>query len=261
MQDLTVALIQCPLVWENPKVNLDGLSNRLKLGKNKPDLIILPEMFSTGFTMNIQAAEGMQGTAISWLRAESAKYQSIITGSVFITENGKFYNRLIWMNPDGTFDYYDKRHLFRMGNESDVMTAGTVRKIMECNGWKINLQICYDLRFPAWSINHFHDEKYDYDVLLYVANWPEIRSHAYKALLIARAIENQSYVIWVNRIGNDGKGIGHSGDSMVIDPHGKVVALAPPGQDLILPAVLERKLLNNYRASFRVGLDWDVFYF
>jgi len=260
MQDLKVSLIQCPLVWEDAGANLMNFSRMLEFIENKPDIIILPEMFSTGFTRNTGAAESMDGNAVTWMNTESIKHQCVITGSVFISEQGKYFNRLIWMKPDGTYDYYDKRHLFRMGNEHELVTGGSIRKTVDCYGWKINLQVCYDLRFPVWSKNSFTDGQYDFDVLLYVANWPEVRSHAYKSLLVARAIENQAFVIWVNRTGSDNKGINHSGDSMVIDPHGNIIARAHPGKEEILETVINRKLIDDFRENFKVGLDWDHFW-
>jgi predicted amidohydrolase len=259
MQDLKVCLIQCSIYWENIGKNLDEFGKRLDSVTNKPDIIIFPEMFTTGFSMNTEVAELMNGQAVSWMKNKSAVSRCIIAGSLFICEDGKYFNRFVWMYPDGRIETYDKRHLFKMGNEHEIMSCGARKKIVEYQGWKINLQICYDLRFPVWSKNRFKNESYDFDVLVYIANWPEIRNHAYKTLTIARAIENQSYVIWVNRVGKDKNGINHSGDSMVIDPAGKILAAAPPGQDEILHCVLNREYLDDLRKKFTVGLDWDDF--
>jgi omega-amidase len=259
MQDLNVCLIQCPLVWENPKQNLTNFDKRLELISGTKDIIVLPEMFSTGFTMNTGISESMRDKTVSWLKEQSVKHNCIITGSILIHDDGKYFNRLIWMRPDGDFDFYDKRHLFRMGSEHEVIAAGTQKKIIDHKGWKINLQVCYDLRFPVWSKNNFNSGNFDFDVLIYVANWPEVRSHAYKSLLVARAIENQAYVIWVNRVGNDNKNIYHTGNSMVVDPYGKIIAMADSGKEKILQVELNRRLLDDFREKFKVGLDWDDF--
>ena len=258
MQDLKVTLVQTNLVWENPKQNLKNLDDKLQNLHAPADLIILPEMFSTGFTMNVEnCAEPMDGMAVKWLTKMAHLKQCVVTGSILIEEKGTYYNRLFWMRPDGTVDTYDKRHLFSMVNEHKIMTRGREQKIVELNGWKINLQICYDLRFPVWSKNKFKDGQPAYDVLLYVANWPEVRNHAYKSLLIARAIENQAFVLWVNRMGLDKNKIKHTGDTMAIDPIGKVIQKAEADKEEILQVNLSGELLTKYRTKFKVGLDWD----
>jgi len=257
MQNLKIVIIQSDLVWEEADQNLRSFEKKLALVSTSPDLIILPEMFSTGFTLNKKCAEPMHGKSNNWLKSQAIKNNCVITGSVLMVDKEKYFNRLIWMNPDGTHELYDKRHLFRMGKEHQSITGGTNKKIVELQSWKINLQVCYDLRFPVWSKNNYMNGKYDFDVLLYVANWPEVRNHAYKSLLVARAIENQSYVLWANRIGNDINGVYHTGDSMVIDPFGKIIAQAAPGKEEILYAVLDRKSLDDFRENFKVGLDWD----
>lgn len=183
------------------------------------DLIVLPETFSTGFSMNPKFAEDMNGQAVEWMKKTAAEKRCVVTGSLMIKERGKFFNRLIWIQPYGELFTYDKRHLFSLSDEPKFFTAGKERIIVELNGWKICPQICYDLRFPVWARN----TNAEYDILLYVANWPERRAQAWKYLLVARAIENQAYVIGENRVGNDAKDISHSGDSMVLDPLGNVL--------------------------------------
>jgi predicted amidohydrolase len=257
MQDLKIVIIQSDLIWENAYQNLKNFDQKLDIVSTNPDLIILPEMFSTGFTMNKEFAETMNGKTINWLKSQAIKNNCVIAGSVLMVENEKYFNRFIWMNPDGTYEQYDKRHLFRMGKEHQTITGGTNKKIVEHRNWKINLQVCYDLRFPVWSKNNYMNGKYDFDALLYIANWPEVRNQAYKSLLVARAIENQSYVIWANRVGCDNNKINHTGDSMVIDPFGKIIARASAGKVEILHAVLVRKSLDDFRENFKVGLDWD----
>jgi predicted amidohydrolase len=218
MQDLRIALIQTNLHWENISENLNVFDRKIETIE-AVDLIILPEMFSTAFSMNTSLAETMDGGAVDWMRKKASEKNCVLTGSLMIQENENFYNRLIWMRADGTFETYDKRHLFSLSKEPKIFTAGENRLQVNLKGWEICPLICYDLRFPVWSRNRMPY----YDVLLYVANWPERRNMAWKTLLQARAIENQSYVIGVNRTGNDGAAVYHSGDSMVIDTLGNVL--------------------------------------
>jgi len=260
MQNLKIVLIQSDISWEDIDQNLDNFENKLNQVNESPDLIVLPEMFNTGFTMNVEkCAESEGGKTISWLKKQTFEKNCVIVGSLLVNEAGKYYNRMFWVNPDGSYECYDKRHLFRMAQEHHTMSQGLNKKIVQLNNWKINLQICYDLRFPVWSKNNFHDEQYDYDVLLYIANWPEVRNFAYKSLLIARAIENQSYVIWVNRVGGDGNQVYHSGDSMIIDPRGNIIAQAKNGVEEILTINLNKLNLSDLREKFKIGLDWDTF--
>jgi len=218
---LTITLIQTDLVWENIDANLANLEEKINAIKEKTEVIVLPEMFSTGFSMNPKkVAETMEGKAVQWMKRIAATQKAILTGSLAIEENGQYFNRLIWMLPNGQFSYYDKRHLFAFAGENKHYTPGNKRLIAQVKGWKINLQVCYDLRFPVWARQQNEAE---YDVLLYVANWPERRNLAWKTLLAARAIENQCYVIGVNRVGNDGNNIYHSGDSLLINPLGEML--------------------------------------
>jgi omega-amidase len=260
MQDLNVTLVQSDIIWEDVQKNLAGFEQKLKRFDHKPDLVVLPEMFSTGFTMNVEKyAETIDGIALNWMKESAAKLNSVIAGSVLIVDQRKYFNRLFWVKPDGTFGYYNKRHLFSMAGEQLKMAQGQEKKIATLKDWNFNLQICYDLRFPVWSKNNFSKGKFAYDVLVYVANWPEIRRHAYKSLLVARAIENQCYIIWVNRVGYDNNGIFHSGDSMVVDPAGTIIALAKSGREEIIHASLSRQVLDELRNKFKFGQDWDRF--
>ena len=257
---MTITLVQSDIFWENKDANLENFSAKSDRIGNNTDLIILPEMFATGFTMNAKKfAEKENGNIVSWLKDEAKKRNCVVTGSVLIEDKGQYYNRMFWMKPDGSYETYDKRHLFRMGKEHLTMSQGNERKIVELNGWKINLQICYDLRFPVWSKNKFQDGEYEYDVLLYVANWPEVRSSAYKSLIPARAIENQCYVLWVNRTGYDGNGVLHSGDSMIADPYGQISAQAEPEREQFVTKVISKQKLKDFRRKFTVGMDWDSF--
>jgi omega-amidase len=220
MDNLKITVFQGYLFWENIDKNLQNITLRLENIREKTDLIILPEMFTTGFTMNAaQFSEPMDGKSMKWMYDIAQKYNAVITGSLIIKDENKYYNRLIWMRPDGTYEYYDKRPLFAMGKEDDTYTAGDKRLIVELNGWKICPMICYDLRFPVWLRN----VDAEYDLMIFVANWPERRALHWRTLIPARAIENQAYVIAVNRVGHDGNEVYHSGDSTCIDPNGKVI--------------------------------------
>ncbi len=230
ISNLKITVFQAYVFWENVDKNLHNLSLRLSSGvKEKTDLIVLPEMFSTGFSLNPKAlAEEMNGKTMKWMAEMAQKYDCVITGSIIIKENDHYYNRLIWMNQDETFQYYDKRHLFSMGNETDHYNAGTEKVIVELKGWKIRLAICYDLRFPVWLRN----QNEEYDILLVVASWPDSRMAHWRALIPARAIENQTYVVAVNRVGHDGNQVYHSGHSMCITPFGNTVYYKPEDEDL-----------------------------
>lgn len=224
------------------------------------DLIILPEMFTTGFTMDARAvAEPMNLTTFRWLKQMAAQTGAVVTGSYVIQEGGNYFNRLIWMQPDGQFDTYDKRHLFRMAGEDGIYTAGTRRIIKEWKGWRICPLICYDLRFPAWSRNHQTESSdFVYDLLLYVANWPAPRRNAWNILLQGRAIENLSYVVGVNRVGTDGNGHPYTGDSAVIDFKGDVL-FRHSDTEIVHQQTLALDDLRAFREKFPANLDADAF--
>ena len=219
-EQLHITLIQPDIVWEDKSANLQQYEATIASISGPKHVVVLPEMFSTGFSMAPERlAEPMEGPSVRWMADIAVKNRCILTGSLIIEENRKYYNRILWVQPDGTIGVYDKRHLFAYGNEDKHYTRGEKRLIAQVNGWRINLQICYDLRFPVWARN-LGDE---YDVLLYVANWPEQRSLAWKTLLQARAIENQSYVVGVNRVGVDAKNNKYVGDSSVFGPLGEKI--------------------------------------
>jgi omega-amidase len=229
MNHLKITLLQTYLFWENIDKNLQNLGLKLSEIREKTDLIILPEMFNTGFTMNAELlAEKMEGKTMAWMKEKAYRYNAVITGTLIIKENGNFYNRLIWMKPDGSYQKYDKKHLFTLSGEDKVYTAGNERLIVELNGWKIMPVICYDLRFPVWLRN----KNELYDLLLVLANWPEKRAHHWRTLIPARAVENQSYIIALNRVGHDGNEVYYCGDTTCIDPQGKVVYYKRDEEDL-----------------------------
>jgi omega-amidase len=229
MQNLKVTLFQAYLFWENIDKNLQHISLKLSSIREKTDLIVLPEMFNTGFTMNAEKnAEEMDGKTITWMKQTAYKYDAVVTGSLIIKEKNNYYNRLVWMRPDGTFEIYDKKHLFSLAKEQETYTAGDDQLIVKLKGWNIMPVICYDLRFPVWLRNT--DAKYD--ILLVIASWPEARAQHWRALLPARAVENQSFVIALNRVGHDGNEVYHSGDSTCLDPSGNVVYYKRDEEDL-----------------------------
>ncbi len=229
------------------------------------EIVILPEMFTTGFSMNARSlAEPMNGETVEWMKRVASEYKIILTGSIMITEENRFYNRLIWMLPNGEYGVYDKRHLFAFGKENEHYHAGNKRLIAQVKGWKINLQVCYDLRFPIWARQSPSAEanvtgnSAEYDMLIYVANWPERRSLAWKTLLTARAIENQCYVAGVNRVGKDGKDINYSGDSMFIDPLGEILYHKSDSEEIVT-LTADKEYLNKVRLELPFLKDGDSF--
>jgi omega-amidase len=258
MSSLTITLIQPDLYWEDVSANLAMLENKIMGIEERTELVILPEMFSTGFSMRPAAlAETMDGISVSWMKRIAGTKKIILTGSLIISENGHYYNRLLWILPDGTMGHYDKRHRFAFAGEDKEYTPGNQRLIASVKGWRINLQVCYDLRFPVWARQQGGSLP-EYDILLYVANWPERRSHAWKTLLTARAIENQCYVIGVNRSGKDGNGIEYNGDSMVIDALGQTLHHASATED-VYTITLEKASLQLIRDKFPFWRDADEF--
>lgn len=253
MRDLKVTLVQQALVWEDPIANQEHFAAVLHEAQPVTDLILLPEMFTTGFSMNAEAnAEEAGGVSQDWLQSQARIYDCAIAGSVATREDGRVYNRLLFVTPERV-EIYDKRHLFRMAGEHEHYAAGDQRVVLEWRGWRIKPEICYDLRFPVFSRN-----RDDYDLLFFVANWPSPRAHHWRALLKARAIENLACVVGVNRVGVDGNGLDYSGDSLAFDQQGSVLA------DLESRAAVETvcfsgKALEDYRATFPTPMDADPF--
>lgn len=254
-EQLKVALIQSDLVWENPEQNRINFSKKLISIPDNIDLIILPEMFTTGFTMNAASiAETMQGKTVEWMKQMASKYNVAITASVVIVENKKFYNRLLFVQPEGETTIYDKKHTFTLANEGETYASGTKRVIINYKGWKICPLICYDLRFPVWARNTV-----DYDLLIYVANWPKPRVSAWDALLKARAIENMSYCIGVNRVGVDGVNIEYSGHSAAYDVLGSKITNFTPNNEQIEIVSLKKEHIKKYRNALKFLDDRDGF--
>lgn len=253
---LRVSLVQHDVIWQDKSANLRAYENYISKIAAPRHVVVLPEMFQTGFSMDVERlAETMDGPTVSWMREQAKAHRCILVGSLIIEEGGNYFNRLIWMQPDGQFGTYDKRHLFGFAGEHEHFTPGEKRVIAQVGGWRICLQICYDLRFPVWARQ---GEGPQYDILLYVASWPERRNLAWKTLLQARAIENQSYVVGVNRVGNDGNGIYHSGDSSVFGPLGELI-WQQSHESCVHTVILDRSELIKVREGFPFLRDADRF--
>lgn len=282
---MRLTILQSALSWENAAANRAMFSQKLTPLRGQTDLVLLPEMFTTGFSMNAKAlAEPMDGPTVRWLREQAAAAGAALAGSFICRENDRYYNRLVFMRPDGTFEYYDKRHLFTLAGEHEHYTAGNKQLVAEWRGWRIRPLVCYDLRFPVWSRNAAPDGRGDapagavraatptppgeepgeglpgatYDLLLYVANWPARRGHHWRSLLVARAIENQAFVAGVNIVGKDGNGHEYSGDSAVIDFSGQQIA-GISGREGVFTAELLLEDLQQYRRQLPFLEDADTF--
>jgi omega-amidase len=262
MSSLTFTIIQTTLHWEDAAANRQMLKEKIRGIQGKTEVVILPEMFSTGFSMRPEIlAEQMDGETVAWMKRVAAERKIILTGSAMIKVNNQYMNRLVWMLPNGQMGVYDKRHLFAYANEHEHYRPGNKRLIASVKGWKINLMVCYDLRFPVWSRQAPHaasTQGLEYDVLMYVANWPEKRSHMWKTLLQARAIENQCFCIGVNRVGNDGNGVAYSGDSMIVNPLGEVLYHKAHDED-VYTITLQKDELITIREKMPFWKDADPF--
>ncbi len=259
MENLKVAYLQADISWEDIDENLRRFTKRIQIVEEKVDLIVLPETFNTGFSPNIhQLLEPMNGKTMQWM-SETAKHKNaVIAGSLLISEDGNPTNRFIWMNPDGSYEYYDKKHLFLLSKEAQILKKGNELKTFHLKGWKIRPFICYDVRFPCWNRNRYENGEYAYDFAIFVASWPVQRATAWRTLVPARAVENQAYVLGLNRVGVDGVGDMHIGDSQVIDFLGNVISSVPQGIDSIGIVELNYENLKNFRNNFKVAADWDL---
>ena len=253
--NLRVTIVQTELHWQDAEANRTMFSEKLAAAAPKTDLIVLPEMFTTGFSMNAEGlAELAEGPTLTWMQQEARVHNAVITGSVMVREENSYFNRLYWVNPDGSYAKYDKKHLFRMAKEHHTYAPGKERLIVNLKGWNICPLVCYDLRFPVWSRNTNNA----YDLLLYVANWPKVRNQPWRTLLQARAIENLAYVVGVNRVGTDGNNHPYSGDSAIIHPKGYHL-IETSEVEGIHTLTLSKKELEDFREAFPAHLDADVF--
>lgn len=258
IQDLKVHIIQSDLHWEDIPQNLKMFESKIN-EIDKTDLIVLPEMFTTGFTNNSSAnAEKMDGRTIVWMKEQASRKNCTICGSAIINDNNQIYNRFLWINEQGEITFYDKKHLFAMAGEHKYYSPGTSKKVIELHGWKILPLVCYDLRFPVWS-RRVENENENYDLLVYVASWPVARINAWSTLLRARAVENMAYCIGVNRIGQDGMDINYSGESAIIDPLGRDLISSETNKNQILRSTLSYDQLLKYRKKLPFQKDADSF--
>jgi predicted amidohydrolase len=252
---MKATIVQSGLAWEDRDANLAHLSSLLDTAAPGTGIVVLPEMFTTGFTMNpAPLAEGMDGPTVKWMKERSSAGGYALCGSVIIGGEGMFYNRMIFVTPSGEVNFYDKRHLHSMSGEHTVYSRGNRRVVVTFREFSFNLQVCYDLRFPVWSRN-----RGDTDVIIYSANWPSVRSSVWKALLVARAIENQCYVIGVNRVGESPDGTAYTGDSAIIGPKGEILASLEPGAQGVVSAMLSIESLEKYRTDMPIWRDADPF--
>jgi omega-amidase len=261
MQDLKVTIVQTDLHWEDPTANLAMLEEKIWRIGQSTDVIVLPEMFTTGFSMEARKLGEMMNMRTSkWMKQMADQTGALILGSFIASVHERYYNRLVWMEPGGQFKTYDKRHLFRMAEENHVYTAGESQLIGHWKNWRICPLICYDLRFPVWSRNRWNAslKRPSYDLLVYVANWPQVRIQAWDTLLKARAIENLSYVVGVNRVGTDGKGIDYNGNSAIIGPKGDTI-FSGMEEEAVKTITLNANSLQAYRDKFPALIDADDF--
>ena len=259
MSTLTVAAVQYDIQWLDKESNFHHLEKLFEKHFDEnvaADLLLLPETFSTGFCINKEGVEETEngGTTLKWLKKIAQQYNCVVAGSVLVSKNDKKVNRFYWVFSDGTVEHYDKRHLFRLGNEQDHVEQGQNRKIITINGIKILPLVCYDLRFPVWSRN-----RQDYDLMVNVANWPALRRHVWDTLLKARAMENQTFVVGVNRIGEDGRNTPHSGGTTIIDFSGETIVCADDNQQQIITTQLDFSKLEKFKDDFPAFLDADEF--
>lgn len=253
--ELNIAIIQTDIVWESPSDNLSILDKKLIKLDSSVELIVLPEMFATGFTTNAEKVkQTIDGEIVSWMKKTAIDKKVAIFGSVIIDDDNTLYNRAIFVFPNGDIEFYDKKHLFSLAGEDKFFSSGNVRKIITYKGWRIMPLVCYDLRFPVWSRNDM-----DYDLLIYVANWPERRSYAWQTLLKARAIENMSYVVGANRVGTDGNNIIYSGDSTILNPLGKEIIDSHKYADIINIVTINKEEQINIRKKLSFLNDMDSF--
>lgn len=260
MKNLHITYIQANLQWQDKQANLEHFNELLKEVPSETDLVLFPETFNTAFSVDpVRFAEIPDGPTMNWLRAKTQELNAVICGTMLLNIDGHYHNSLVWMRPDGSYELYHKRHTFTIGGETGPIERGSEPLIVELNGWRIKPMICYDIRFPLWSRNRYQNGDFDYDLGIFLANFPSARIFVWDTLLMARAIENQAYFIGVNRIGDDPDGIHYSGDSQIINPKGEVICMARSDVEAVVPFELDYEKLQSFREKFPVGKDWDDF--
>ena len=260
MQNLNIAYIQADLKWEDKEANMEHFGQLLEQVQPDTDLILLPETFTTAFPVDPKKyAENEDGPTMQWLKTQAQAKNAVIATTFPIEKDGRYYNSLVWMRPDGSYELYFKRHTFTMGGEDKLVERGEKQLIVELKSWHIKPMVCYDIRFPVWARNRYKDSRYEYDLAFYLANFPNSRMNVWHTLLQARAIENQAYWIGVNRVGEDAHGLRYSGESQVINSRGEVISKAEPSQEAVLRCTLDYSSLHRFREKFPLGPDWDTF--
>ena len=260
MKNLNLAYIQADLKWEDKAANLEHFGQLLGQVRPDTDLILMPETFTTAFPVDPkQFAEKEDGPTMQWLKNQAQTKNAVIATTFPLDIEGHYYNSLVWMRPDGSYEKYFKRHTFTMGGEDKLVERGEKQMIVELNGWRIRPMVCYDIRCPVWARNRYTDGQYEYDLAFYLANFPDSRMVVWNTLLVARAIENQAYWIGVNRVGEDANGLHYSGESQVINARGEVISKAEPYQEAVLHCTLDYEKLERFRQKFPLGPDWDRF--
>lgn len=258
MNNLNVTLIQADLLWENPEGNREHFDLLMKEVSSGTDLVLLPETFNTGFPVDpVKFAETPDGPTIAWMKAKARELDAVVCGTMLLNVDGHYHNSLVWMRPDRSYELYHKRHTFALGGEKAPIERGSEPLIVELKGWRVKPMVCYDLRFPVWSRNRYENGRYEYDLGIYLANFPSSRVFVWDTLLMARAIENQAYFIGLNRVGDDPEGVHYSGDSQVVNPKGEVICMVRSDVEAVIPFTLNYERLNNFREKFPLGPDWD----
>ena len=260
MNNLHIAFIQADLQWEDKQANLEHFSELLKEVPSDTDLVLLPETFNTAFPVDPKVyAETSEGPTMTWMKQKAQELNAVICGTMLLSVDGHYHNSLVWMRPNGSYELYHKRHTFTIGGETPPVERGSKPLIVELNGWRIKPMVCYDIRFPVWSRNRYQDGRYDYDLGIFLANFPAARMNVWNTLLQARAIENQAYFVGVNRVGDDPEGLHYSGESQVINARGEIIFMAKPDIEAVAPCILDYDRLHSFREKFPVGKDWDAF--
>ena len=260
MKKLNITFIQSDLRWEDPDGNREHFEQLMEEVPSETDLVLLPETFNTGFPVDpLRFAETPDGPTMNWLKNKAKELNAVVCGTLLLQIEGHYHNSLVWMRPDGSHELYHKRHTFTIGGEKEPIERGAEPLIVELKGWRIKPMVCYDIRFPVWARNRYQDGRYEYDLGIYLANFPSSRIFVWDTLLQARAIENQTYYIGVNRVGDDPDGVHYSGDSQVVNPKGKVICMAKSDMEAVVPCTLDGEKLQSFREKFPVGKDWDPF--
>lgn len=257
---MKLTYIQADLQWQNKQANLEHFDELLKQVEPQTDLVLLPETFNTAFPVNPKEfAETTDGPTMLWMKQKAQELNAVVCGTLLLEVDGHYHNSLVWMRPDGSFELYHKRHTFTLGGETLPVECGSESLIVELKGWRIKPMICYDLRFPVWSRNHYQDGRYEYDLGIYLANFPASRMDVWNTLLSARAIENQAYFVGVNRVGEDPEGVRYSGCSQLLNAKGEMLNMAKPCMEAVVPCELDYEKLQSFQEKFPVGKDWDSF--